>query len=150
MCNSLLKLFGIFKQMRHKVTKNTVRQLYHAFIYSKIKYGLEVYGNTSLKNISKVQVMQNKLSKYIMHLDIRTRTDFLHTSLNIMKVEDVHKNNVLNFVNMCLMGKRPDIFNQYYQVTSTPYITRQEGNLDIPSYRREYGARSVKVVGAKL
>ena len=85
-----------------------------------------------------------------MHLDIRTRTDFLHTSLNIMKVEDVHKNNVLNFVNKCLMGKCPDIFNQYYQVKSTPYITRQEGNLDIPSYRIEYGARSVKVVGAKL
>ena len=149
-CNSLLKFFGIFKQMRHKVTKNTVRQLYHAFIYSKIKYGLEVYGNTSLKNISKVQVIQNRLLKYIMHLDIRTRTDFLHTSLNIMKVEDVHKNNVLNFVNMCLMGKCPDIFNQYYQVKSTPYITRQEGNLDIPSYRIEYGVRSVKVVGAKL
>ena len=36
-CNSLLKFFGIFEQMRHKVTKNTVRQLYHAFIYSKIK-----------------------------------------------------------------------------------------------------------------
>ena len=48
-CNSLLKFFGIFKQMRHKVTKNTVRQPYHAFIYSKIKYVLGVYGNTSLK-----------------------------------------------------------------------------------------------------
>ena len=104
-CNSLLKFFGIFKQLRHKVIKNTVRQLYHAFIYFKIKYGLEVYGNTSLKNISKVQVIQNELLKYIMHRDIRTRTDFLHTSLNIMKVEDIHKNNVLNFVNMCLMGK---------------------------------------------
>ena len=33
---------------------------------------------------------------------------------------------------------------------STPYITRQEGNLDIPSYRIDYGARSVKVVGAKF
>ena len=85
-----------------------------------------------------------------MHLDIRTRTDFLHTSLNIVKAEDIHKNNVLNFVNMCLMGKCPDIFNQYYQVKSTPYRTRQEGNLDIPSYRIEYGARSVEVGGAKL
>ena len=47
-CNSLIKFFGIFKQLRHKVTKNTVRQLYHAFLYSKIKYGREVYGNTSL------------------------------------------------------------------------------------------------------
>ena len=49
MCNSLLKFFRIFKQMRHKVTKNTFRQLYHAFIYSKMKYGREVYGNTTLK-----------------------------------------------------------------------------------------------------
>ena len=48
-CNSLLEFFGIFKQMRHKVTNNTVRQLYHAFIYSKIIYGIEVYGNISLK-----------------------------------------------------------------------------------------------------
>ena len=36
-CNSLLKLFSIFKQRRHTVAKNTVRQLYHAFINSKIK-----------------------------------------------------------------------------------------------------------------
>ena len=67
-----------------------------------------------------------------------------------MKVEDIHKNKILNFVNMRLMGKCPDIFNQYYQVKSTPYITRQEGNLDIPSYRIEYGAQSVKIIGAKL
>ena len=129
-CNSLIKFVGIFKQLRHKVTKNTVRQLYHAFIYSKMKYSLEVYGNTSLKSIPNLQVIQNKLLKYIMHLDIRTRIDSLLTSLNIMKVEDIHKNNVLNFVHMCLMGNA--LTFRYYQVKSTPYTTRQEGNLDIP------------------
>ena len=41
-CNYLLKFFSIFKQRRHTVAKNTVRQLYHALIHSKIKYGLEV------------------------------------------------------------------------------------------------------------
>ena len=93
-CNSLIKFFGIFKQLRHKVTTNIVRQLYHAFIYSKIKYGIEVYGNTSSRNISKLQVMQNKLLKYVMRFDIRTGTNFLHTTLDIMKVEDIHKNNM--------------------------------------------------------
>ena len=57
-CNSLIKIFGIFKQLRHNVTANTVRQLYHAFIYSKIKYGLEVYGNTCPRDISKLSVIQ--------------------------------------------------------------------------------------------
>ena len=149
-CNSLIKFFGIFKQLRHKVTTNTVRQLYHAFIYSEMKYGLEVYGNTSSRNISKLQVMQNKLLKYVMRFDIRTGTNLLHTTLDIMKVEDIHKNNVLTFVNMCLMGKCPEIFNQYYRVKTTPYETRQQGSLDMPSHRIEYGARSVKVVGVKL
>ena len=119
-CNSLIKFLCIFKQLRHKVTTSTVRQLYHAFIYSKIKYGLEVYGNTSSKNISKLQVMQNKLLKYVMSLDIKAGTNYLHTSLNIMEVEDIHKNNVLTFVNMYLMGKCPEIFYQCYQVKTKP------------------------------
>ena len=47
---------------------------------------------------------------------------------------------------MCLMGKCPDIFNQYYWVKTTPYETIQEGCLDMPSYKIEYGAQSVKSV----
>ena len=94
--------------------------------------------------------MQNKLLKYVMRFDMRTGTNLLHTTLDIMKVEDIQKNNVLTFVNMCLMGKCPEIFNQYYRVKTTPHETRQEGSLDMPSHRIEYGARSVKVVGVKL
>ena len=120
-CNSLIKFFCIFKQLSHKVTTNTVRQLYHALIYSKIKYGLEVYGNTSCRNISKSQVIQNKLLKYVMRFDIRMGTNLLRTTLDIMEVEDIHKNNVLTFVNKCLMGKCPEIFNQYYRMKTTPY-----------------------------
>ena len=94
--------------------------------------------------------MQNKLLKYVMRFDIRTGTNLLHTTLHIMKVEDIHKHNVLTFANMCLMGKCPEIFNQYYRVKTTPYETWQEGSLDMPLHRIEYGARSVKVVGVKL
>ena len=50
---------------------------------------------------------------------------------------------------MSLMGKLPDIFNQHCQVKTTPYEKRQEG-LDIPSYRIDYGARSVNEVGTKF
>ena len=48
--------------------------------------------------------MQNNLLKYVMRFDIRTGTNLLHTALDIMKVENIHKNIVLTFVNMCLMG----------------------------------------------
>ena len=42
--------------------------------------------------------------KFVMRFDIRTGFNLLHTTLDIMKVEDIHKNIVLTFVNMCLMG----------------------------------------------
>ena len=48
-CNSHVEYFGIFNHIKNKVTKPIVRQLYYAFIYSKIKYGIEVYGNTYAK-----------------------------------------------------------------------------------------------------
>ena len=77
-CDSLVKFFGIFNHIKHKVTQNVVRQLYYGFIYSKIAYGLEVYGYTSVSNVSKIQTMQNKLLKLILKLDIRTRTNTVH------------------------------------------------------------------------
>ena len=95
-------------------------------------------------------IMQNKLLRYVITLDIGTGTNYLHISLNIMKVEDIHTNNVLIVVSICLMGKCPEIFNRYYWVKTTPFETRQEESLDIPSYTIEYGARSIKVVVAKL
>ena len=59
-CNSLIKFFGIFNHIKCKVNLKLSRQLYYAFIYSKIKYGMEVYGSCSSTNIGKIQTMQKK------------------------------------------------------------------------------------------
>ena len=93
--------------------------------------------------------MQNNFIK-IYNFYIRTGTNYLLTTLNIMTAEDIHENKMLTFVNMYLMGKCPEISNQNYQVKTILYETREEGSLDRPLYRKEYGARSVKIVGAKL
>ena len=63
-CNSLLKYFGIFNHIKHKVNKKTARQLYFAFVFSIIKCGIEIYSNCSDRNVNKIQIMQNKLLIY--------------------------------------------------------------------------------------
>ena len=60
---SLVKYFGIFNQIKNKVTSKLSRELYFAFIYSKIKYAFEVYGNCSSTNMNNSQILQNKLIK---------------------------------------------------------------------------------------
>ena len=96
-------------------TRGAVRQqqLYQVFIYSNLKYGIKIYSNASSTNISKLEVMQNIWSKYVLSFYKRTETNFLHTTLNIMNVEDIRKN-CPYFVNIYLIGKYPEIFDQYY------------------------------------
>ena len=90
-CNSLIKFFGIFNHIKCKVNLKLSRQLYYAFIYSKIKYGMEVYGSCSSTNIGKIQTMQNKLMKLLLKLRRMTPTNELHMYLNILKVSDIYK-----------------------------------------------------------
>ena len=85
-CDTLVKISGIFNQIKYKVTQSFVRQLCYAFIYSAIMYGLVVYGYTSATYLSKIQTVQNKLLKLVIKLDIRTQANAMLKTLNILKI----------------------------------------------------------------
>ncbi len=52
-----------------KIDKN---QLYYAYIYSKIRYGIEVYGQVNDTQILKVQVQQKRTLKMLHNNDFKT------------------------------------------------------------------------------
>ena len=68
-CASLVKYFGIFNQIKNCVTLRISKQLYYAFIYSRIQYGIEAYGSCAKETMSKLQIMQNKLLKLLLKWD---------------------------------------------------------------------------------
>ena len=61
LCKSLVKYFGIFKNVRYFINARVCRVLYYAFIYSRIMYGIQIYGSCSKNYMSKIQTLQNKL-----------------------------------------------------------------------------------------
>ena len=65
LCKSLLKYFGMFNRIKLFLTRQLCRNLYYAFIYSKIQYCIEIYGSCSTNLLSKVQTLQNKLLKLL-------------------------------------------------------------------------------------
>ena len=136
-CNLSLKYFGIFNHIKYKVNKKTARQLYFAFVFSRIKYmyGIEIYGNCSERNVNKIQTMQNKLLKLLLQLDILTPTNILHNNLNILKINDLYKCSIMSFVNDTQIGKCPKIFEKYFDKKHSHYDLRQGGKLDIPPDR---------------
>ena len=146
---SLLKYFGIFNHIKHIVTRPVARQLYFAFIYSRVSYGIEVYGSCSQTLLATLQILQNKLLKLVLRLDYRTATNVLHRDLHLLKVCDIQKVKILCFVNNCLLKNCPDIFNGYYTERETEYNLRNRG-LNVPRTRTINGSLSVYVHGAKL
>ena len=149
-CKSLVKYFGIFNQIKHTVTKRLSRQIYFAFIYSKIQYGIELYGSSSQSNMSKLQILQNKLLKLLLKMDRDTPTYVLHAQMKILKVTDVATCKVLTFVNDILCGNCPKSFENYFQIKVTRYSTRQTAQLQVPRCRIPLADRAVRVKGASL
>ena len=129
---SLIKYFGIFNKIKYRVSNKLARELYYAFIYSRINYGIEVYGNCSAKNIDTMQVTQNKLLKLILHKDRRTPTDEIHKTMNILKVKDIYECNVLSLVNNIMMKVCPSSFELYFQKRQNNYDVRRKNSIGSP------------------
>ena len=149
LCKNLMKYFGIFKKLRDSVPKQIARQLYYSFIYSRIDYGIQVYGSCSDTLLSKIQILSNKLVKYLLKLERRTPTNELHKDLKILKVKDIFEVNVLFFVKKCLSGECPTLFKDYFIFQGHGHNIRVP-KLRIPSFNSNLYFNSVKVKGAVL
>ena len=148
-CNSLLKYFGIFNHIKHKVNRKTARQLYFAFVFSRIKYGVEIYGNCSERNVNEKQTMQNKLFKLLLQLDRLTPTYTLHKNLSILKINDWYTYSRLSFVNDTQIGKCSKCLRNI-SIKTWPLWFTSRRKLDIPPAILTIGDRAVRIKGTKL
>ena len=149
-CASLVKYFGIFNHIKSFITSRIARQLYFAFIGSRISYGIEVYGHCANEYLCKLQTLQNKLLKLMLKLNPRTSTNQLHRDLSLLKVSDIHAVSVLCFVNNCRAARCPETFCNYLQVRQTHRELRNNDHLDVPWSRTETGISSCCIKGARL
>ena len=52
-CNKLKRLFHIFYNIRDFLTKENVRTIYYTLIYSRIKYGITLFGHAGTSKLKK-------------------------------------------------------------------------------------------------
>ncbi len=72
MNKSIIKTENSFKIIKHKVPDSTKPVLFQAYIFSKIQYGIEVYGKTLPTIIKKVQTHQDRALKIFFSKDYYT------------------------------------------------------------------------------
>ena len=147
--SSLVKFFGIFKKLRDSISRKLAIKLYYSFLYSRINYGIQVYGTCSATLLKKVQTISNKLLKYLLKMHYRTPTVELHKELKILLVKDIREVNTLSFVRNCLFNKCPAIFKNYYEFQQHSYHVRAK-KLKIAKCNTNLGSSSIKLKGASL
>ena len=148
-CKFLLRFFGIFNHIKHLASTKVVRQLYFAFVHSKIKYGIEVYGNCTNEALQKIQIIQNKLLKLLLNVDRMTPTKLIHSRLQILTIKDIQNSNIISFVNSCIQQRCPSQFNSYFTSRTSVYPIRNLG-LEVSRSRTVMGSLSLKIIGANM
>ena len=116
-------------------------------IYSRIKYGIELYGSSSASNMNKIQVIQNKLLKLVFKLDRLIPTNELHKNIKILNIDDIHKCNTLGKVNEMVSDRCSAVFRNYFEIKENSYDSRTCDQLTITLTRLCLGQHMVRLKG---
>ena len=152
-CNKLKRYFHIFYNIRHLLSKDNIKTIYYALIYSRIKYGISVYGQASNTKLNKVQKLQNQLLKVLSGKKFRFPTDELHDEFELLTVKDISEQEILTFVHNFFSNNLPPVFDGYFETLASRHNrnTRNGSSLlKIPRHPTNITESSIKIMGAKL
>ena len=152
LCNSLSRYFSVFYNIRGSVPNAFKRQLYYSLVYSRVQYGIEMYGTCRKTLLDRVQVIQNKLLKVLYQKDYRTGTNELHKELNLLKVDDIYKYLVLQFVYKTVNRLNIDHFSGYFRFREEAhgYNLRNKNYIVKKRVKTNYGKTTTQFNGATL
>ena len=152
LCSSISKYFGVFYNIRNILTIPLKTLLYYSFIHSRISYGIELYGACSQTLLNKIQTLQNKLLKVLFNKPYRTGTNDLHHELRLLKVDDLYRISVLNFVYKAVNRESIDQFSNYFHFRDTIHGHNTRGKKQIirKKVTNNYGKSTVHYQGANL
>ena len=61
----ILKYVGIFYKLQNKIPCECLHNIYFAFVYPYLFYGIELYANTNLSNLDKLVKLNNILLRIL-------------------------------------------------------------------------------------
>ena len=105
--NKISRYIGILNKLKKYVSPKTLLLMYSSFFLSSLNYGILVWGyNTDrLFKLQKRAVRVISKSKFIAHTDPRFK------NLQILKIGDLHKLNVLKFYYKLIHKNIPQYFH---------------------------------------
>ncbi len=153
--DQLVRYTGIFKLISKLVLTVCKKQLYYTNIYSKVQYGIEVFGQACAKQLKKVQVKQNCLLKILYRFDWLTSTIDLHRNvslLTMLTIKDIFILQVAKFVFKQRNNILPSTFQGYFSTNTQVHThnTRLSCKLHVKRPNSMQGAKTKKSTGITI
>ena len=106
--------------------------MYHALFNSHLQYGILCWGSTSVTNLNRLQVLQNRAIRNIMKAPRYFCLDNYYLNLRILKVHDLYKLEIAKFMHGHHNNLLPDIFSSFFQASGAnhSHYTRSAENIN--------------------
>jgi hypothetical protein len=144
----LIKFISIFYKIRNKLPDKLLKNIYFAFVYPHILYGIEIYANTCSSYLDKLSKLNNKILRILQNKPLSTPIYELYVNYNTLPLHDLQSQQILILVHKFLFHNHtlPEVFTRYFTINKFihNYNTRTSSNIHIFKQNRAVGQRSLK------
>lgn len=139
----LRKLVYFFKIVRDILNRKQLKQVYCALIQSSLEYGIISWGSASNTCLEPLEKIQKLILKVILKVPLRTSTDFIFKTLNVLNLKKLYSKNILlhQFKNTHMYEER---------ISTRALRESHVKSFNIPVCQTSYGQRSFKYNATKL
>ena len=142
---------GALYKVRYKLTKKSMKTIYHTLVGSKLNYAALSWGTAGKSILKKLEVAQNNFIRCINFSDIRTNLKQLYSSNQILPVSELVKIEAAKFIHKSKQGKAPGVFDNYFLTPGHTYETtaKSNQNIKVKLCRTKRGKQSLQYFGSK-
>uniref|UniRef100_A0A1B6EPB7 Reverse transcriptase domain-containing protein n=2 Tax=Cuerna arida TaxID=1464854 RepID=A0A1B6EPB7_9HEMI len=141
LCLKLGSALYAIKRIKATSTPEATRTAYHALFESHVRYGITVWGGSTMGNLNRVLVMQKRAIRVISGLSPRQSCRDAFKNLNILTVTSIY---ILDTVHYCVTKDPPK------QSDVHEHNTRYAGNYVLPGHRTAMYERKPLYAGVKM
>ena len=163
------RALGIMYKLRPYLPLNVMKNVYYSLIHSHINYAIEIWGSAFKTEVDKILILQKRAMRMMTFNDKfpvvpgpLNPSNPIFASLEILKVDDMHKYQVAKFIFKSINKLTPENFHHWFLMNSEVYDHKTRSNfkiddktavnnLFIPSARTtHYGMKLIKVSGPRI
>ena len=152
--DKLIKFTSIFYKVRNYMLTDVLKNLYYAFVYPHVLYGIELYANTHASYLSKLNSLNNKILRILQNKSRKCGTICLYNKYNVLPICKLHQFQLLCLVHKSVYhsSRLPVVFNNYFTANYSihDYNTRFKNNLYVSCVQSESGKKAVKFKASQL